>query len=421
LSGFFYDNRGRVSQYIDNKNAIVLFAGEAPIKRGDESYPFSPDRNFYYCTGIDSQNLIYFAYRAEGKFHECLFLERPDPENAKWVGEVLKKEEAEKLSSNISDFKYIDEFESTFSGIVFSNKIENIFLDLENRYMNPFLPSFKFAEIIKKNYPYITIKNCYNMLADFRKIKQPFEIEKIRKAIDITKDGFLLMMKNAKSGMFEYEIESYFDFAVKKGGANDFAFKTIAASGKNATVLHYSKNNCKTSSGDLLLVDAGAQFQYYNADITRTFPVNGKFSERQKVIYDIVLRGQKKVIDSIKPGIPFNRLNDILKDFYFDELKNIGLIDKDASKDAVSKYYYHNVSHLLGLETHDAGRHNEGYIEKGMVFTVEPGLYIESESIGIRIEDNILVTYDGCEVLSKDIIKEISDIEKFMSENGQSI
>jgi len=416
LEKFFSDNRKNINKIIDKKSILVLFAGAAPTKRGDEKYPFTPDRNFYYCTGLDNEKLIYMSYKDNKETKEYLFIERTNPTEAKWTGEVIGKDEA-KEKSGISDFKYIDEFESFFSNIVFSKRIENVYLDLENREMSANTPSFKFSKKIQENYPYISIKNCYSHLSELRRIKHPFEIDKIKKAINITKDGILLMMRNSKAGMYEYEIEAYFDFAIKSEGANDFAFKSIAASGKNSTILHYSKNNSKTKENDLILFDVGAQFEYYNSDITRTFPLNGKFTERQKVIYNIVLKGQKKVIESIKPGLPFKQLNNILKEFYFIELKKIDLISKDGTIDDVSKYYYHNVSHLLGLETHDAGRHNEGILEEGMVFTVEPGLYIEEEEIGIRIEDNILVTKDGCEILSKDIIKEIDDIEEYMLSN----
>ena len=224
------------------------------------------------------------------------------------------------------------------------------------------------------------------------------------------------MMLNSKAGMMEYEIEAYFDFELKKNGVNDFAFKSIAASGINGTILHYSDNNYQTKNNDLILFDVGAQWEYYNGDITRTFPVNGKFTKRQKQIYNIVLEGQQKVINAIKPNIEFKKLNEILKEHYAIELKKIGLISFD---DEVSKYYYHSVSHMLGLETHDVGRHNEGVLKEGMVFTVEPGLYIAEEEIGIRIEDNIMVTKNGCEVLSKDIIRTVDEIENFMAGNKQ--
>jgi Xaa-Pro aminopeptidase len=214
--------------------------------------------------------------------------------------------------------------------------------------------------------------------------------------------------------MYEYQAEAYFDFELKKAGVRDFAFKSIVASGKNGTVLHYSDNDSIMEDGSLVLCDVGAQWNYYNGDITRTFPVNGKFTPRQRQIYDIVLGGHDLIIDTIRDGVEFASLNEILKKYYAEELKKIGLIKNDNE---VSKYYYHGVSHLLGLETHDVGRHNEGLLREGMVLTVEPGLYIEEENIGIRIEDDVLVLKNGCEVLSKDIIRTADDIEKYMGGN----
>jgi Xaa-Pro aminopeptidase len=199
---------------------------------------------------------------------------------------------------------------------------------------------------------------------------------------------------------------------LKRRGVKEKAFTTIAAAGKNAAVLHYSENSAKTADGDLILFDLGAQSSYYAADISRTFPVNGKFTDRQKQLYNIVLSGQKKVISAIKPGIPFASLNGILVDFYAKELKKIGLIEK---KEDVARYYYHSVGHMLGLETHDIGRSREGVLQKGMVFTVEPGLYIAEEGIGIRIEDDVVVTEKGCDVLSKNIVKTVEEIEALMA------
>ncbi|MGN1318202.1 MAG: aminopeptidase P family protein [Lachnospirales bacterium] len=408
---FFENNRKKLENKIDNNSCVILFSGKAKNKIGDEFYQFTPQRNFYYMTGIDRQNMIYFMYKKDNESFNFMFVPRFDLVKAKWVGAELLPNEVSEITG-INDIYFIDEFYEKVSEIIFNKRIEKVYLDLENRYFENKSESFEFSKKLSENYPYIEIKNVYNIIAEFRRIKEDFEVEKIKNAISITKEGIYSMMKNAKPNMYEYEIEAYFDFELKKKGVKDFAFKSIAASGKNATVLHYSQNNSKTKDGELILFDVGAQFEYYNGDITRTFPVNGKFTPRQKQIYNIVLEGQKRVIDSIKVGLEFKRLNEILKEYYAIALKEIGLIKEDFE---VSKYYYHGVSHALGLETHDAGRHNEGLIEKGMVFTVEPGLYIEEEGIGIRIEDNILVTDNGCEVLSKDIIKSVEDIENFMA------
>lgn len=410
-SSFFDNNRKKLINEMSDNSAAILFSGKAPKKLGDENYPFTPLRNFYYMTGLDRQNMILLIYKSGEEVSEAVFIERYDEIKAKWVGSVMLSGEVSKTSC-VDNILYMDEFEETLSSIIFNKRIEKIYMDFENRDFNNYSESFVLAEKINRHYPYIEHKNLYNIIAEFRMIKETCEIEKIEKAIEITKNGIYAMMKNAKPGMSEYEIEAYFDFELKRSGVRYFAFKSIAASGKNGTVLHYSDNNCKTKDNDLILFDVGAQWEYYNGDITRTFPVNGRFTKRQRQIYDIVLEGQKMVIDAIKPGIEFKRLNEILKEYYAIELKKIGLISND---DEVSKYYYHSVSHMLGLETHDVGRHNEGYLQEGMVFTVEPGLYIKEEEIGIRIEDNIVVTKNGCRVLSDDIIKSAEDIEKFMA------
>ena len=186
--------------------------------------------------------------------------------------------------------------------------------------------------------------------------------------------------------MKEYEIEAYFNYILKKNGVKDFAFPTIAATGKNATILHYVDNNTKTKDGELMLLDLGAQYKYYNGDISRTFPINGKFSERQKEVYNIVLEANETVMKAVKPGVTTGELQDITKKVLAHGCKRIGLIKEDSE---LNKYYYHGVAHPLGLDTHDVGPRNIE-LKPGMIITDEPGLYIEEECIGVRIEDDIL-------------------------------
>ena len=412
-SSFFEGNRRKLYNAMKDNSAAVLFSGKAPKKLGDENYPFTPLRNFYYMTGLDRQNMIILMYKKGQVCETTAFIERYDEVKAKWVGAVMLPDEVRKISG-IDNVSYIDEFNEIFASVMFNKRIENVYMDFENRDFEIWGDSMPLAEKIRRNYPYVDFINAHNIIAEFRMIKEDCEVEKIEKAIDITKKGIYAMMKNSRAGMMEYEIEAYFDFELKRNGVKDFAFKSIAARGINGTVLHYSDNNCKTKEGDLILFDVGAQWEYYNGDITRTFPVNGKFTERQKEIYNIVLEGQKKVIEAVKPGLEFKRLNEILKEHNACELKKIGLIKNDEE---VNRYYFHSVSHMLGLETHDVGRHNEGLLQEGMVFTVEPGLYISEEEIGIRIEDNVIVTKDGCRVLSKDIIRTADEIESFMAGN----
>lgn len=220
-------------------------------------------------------------------------------------------------------------------------------------------------------------------------------------------------MTNLKPGMHEYQIESYFDQAIKFHGGTGIAFTTIAATGENATCLHYSSNNTQIKDGDLVLFDLGALYENYNADISRTFPANGKFTPRQKQLYNIVLEGQEVVFSHAKPGITTLELNQKLIAFYQKKLKEIGLIKEDSE---VQKYYYHGVSHHLGLDVHDLCEYTP--LKPGCVITNEPGLYIKEEGIGIRIEDDVLITEDGCVNLSKGIIKTVEEIEEFMEKNN---
>ena len=404
-------NRKRLEEKLEDNSILLLFAGTAPYKSADELYQFIPNRNFYYLTGIDESKVILLISKIDGKTSEKLFIERLDPVMAKWVGATITEEEAIE-TSGIDNIEYLDKFERTIGSILSRSRIEKIYLDLERQELRTSMTEAQeFAKMINEKYPYIQIKNIYYDIASLRMLKSEEEIERIRKAIEITNEGIMNMLHNIKPGMMEYEIEAYFDFTLKKNGITNKAFETIAASGKNATILHYSDNNCKAEDGDLILFDLGAQYKYYNGDISRTFPVNGKFTERQKQIYNIVLKAQKAVEDAAKPGLPFKELNEIAKKVLAEGCKELGLIKEDKE---VSKYYFHGVSHYLGADTHDVGMYNVE-LKPGMVITNEPGLYIEEEGIGIRIEDDLLITENGCENLSKYIIKTVEEIEATMN------
>ena len=408
---FVTNNRNKVFKRMLDNSVLILFAGHAPYKRGDEKYEFSPDRNFYYVTGIDRENQIIMFLKTESARSATLYIERDNGYLAKWVGANMTEDEA-RLESGIEEISYLDKFYGDLSDTVFKNNIKHIYIDLENREWDAAeSESLKFANEFRKKYPAVDMIDAYHFFADLRMIKEPYELDLMRKAVKITTDGLEAMMKNARPGMYEYELEAYFDFVLTKNGVTDKAFKTIVASGERGTILHYSKNNCMTKDGDLVLVDCGAQYGWYCGDITRTFPVNGKYTPLQKQIYDIVLEGQRRVIETIRPGVKFSRLNETLKEFYFEELKNLGLV---SSPEEVSKYYFHGVSHYLGAETHDIGRYGDRTLVPGMVLTVEPGLYIEEYGIGIRTEDDALVTENGCELLSNGFMKTTEEIEEFM-------
>lgn len=408
--GFFIENRKKLMSSIEDNSAVVLFAGKAPKKSSDENYPFTPNRNFYYLTGIDRENPILVLTKINNKVDEMLFIEKADPVFAKWYGEKMKPEEAME-ASGVKDIKYLDSFESRINFLITRSAVQNIYLDLERDSWEDLVTyPQEFASQVMRRYPSVNIKNVYGSICHLRGLKTPEEVETMKRAIDITRKGIYNMMKHARPGMMEYEIESWFNQTLTENGVRDFAFKTIAAAGINGTVLHYSSNNCKCGDNDLILCDLGAEWQYYKADITRTFPVSGKFTERQKQVYNIVLKANETVIKTAKAGVSKADLEKAAQRVLADGCKELGLIKEDNE---LRKYYFHSIGHPLGLDTHDV---NDGRntLEPGAVYTDEPGLYIPEWGIGVRIEDDILITEDGCEVLSKDIIKTVEEIEEFM-------
>jgi Xaa-Pro aminopeptidase len=410
---FYVHNRNKLYDKLEENSLLVLFAGKAPQKSADEAYKFVPNRNFYYLTGIDESNIIFLAHKTSNKVEEYLFIEKSDPVLEKWVGKTISKEEATEVSG-VKTIKFVDQFESLLTRTLFSVPTANLYLDLERRELDTATTKAQqFASRIQGNYPDLQIRNAYHDICELRVYKTPEEIEKIKKAIDITHKGLKNLMRNAKPGMKEYQLEAYFDFTLTSEGVKHHAFNTIVASGKNGTVLHYEHNDATVEDGNLVLLDFGAQFEYYNADISYTFPVNGKFTEKQKTYYNIVLKALRETTELIKPGVSYSKLNEHTKKVLAEECIKVGLIKEESE---ITKYYYHGVSHFLGLDTHDVGSYKDLVLQPGMVFTVEPGLYIGEEGIGIRIEDDILVTEDGNENLSEDIIRSVEEIEAFMNE-----
>jgi Xaa-Pro aminopeptidase len=409
---FYVHNRNHLYEKLEDSSLLVLFAGKAPQKSADEAFHFIPNRNFYYMTGIDEPNIIFLAHKTGEMVEEYLFIDKSDPVLEKWVGKTISEEEAREVSG-INNIHFIDQFESMLSRILFSIPTSNLYLDLERRELDTATTKAQqFASRIQANYPFLQIKNAYPDICELRVYKKPEEIEKMKKSIDITYQGIKNLLSHAKAGMKEYQLEAYFDFTLHSEGIKHHAFNSIVAGGQNGTVLHYEDNNATVEDGSLVLLDLGAQFEYYNADISFTFPVNGKFTEKQKTFYNIVLKALRETTELIKPGVPFVKLNEHTKKILAEECIKVGLIKEESE---ISNYYYHGVSHSLGLDTHDVGNYRNLLIEPGMVLTVEPGLYIEEEGIGIRIEDDVLVTEDGNEVLSKDIIRSVEEIEAFMS------
>ncbi|PNS00171.1 peptidase M24 [Petrotoga mexicana DSM 14811] len=400
--------REKIMNGLEEGSMLILYSGKSPVKSADETYSFTPDRNFYYFTDLDIENAYLLIYKTESKTVEKLFIERNDPKLARWVGEKPSKEHCSKFSKiQEEDISFLDELNGYIGDTLSRFNIKNVYLYLKSPHWESMTKEKQIAQETQRLFPYVSIKDVSAKIAELRTIKDEEEINNIKKAIEITREGILNIIKNSKPGMYEYELEAYFDFSLRKNGVKDFAFKPIVASGPNSTILHYSANSRKTQEGDLVLLDLGAQYNYYSGDISRTFPISRQFSPRQAEIYQIVLNTQKEVQSQAKPGLTLFELNEIAKKSLAESCKKIGLIKTDEE---LSKYYFHSVSHFLGLDTHDVGDRNIP-LKPGMVITNEPGLYIEEEGIGVRIEDDLLITENGCENLSREIPKEIEEIE----------
>lgn len=393
--------RDRLADLLADGENVIVFANPAMNLN-----KFTQDNNFLYFTGLNHPELIYVAGKFGGKFNEILFIERSDPERVVWEGAKLNAEQATEISG-IKRVKYLDEFYPVVAGMCPMMKV--IYANLGFAALNkpPTIPMFM-LEPIRARHPQIQIRQINDLIAPLRKVKDAWELAQLQKAIDITGKGIIDVMEQASSMMFEYELESILYYRMQRSGVKNWGFAPIIAGGLNAATLHYEKNNCQIESGQLVLMDVGASYNNYSADITRCFPIGDKFSERQRQIYSIVLDTQKRIIDMIKPGVEMSTLNFKTRELLADALLDIGLIDNE---DDVLNYYMHSVGHFLGMDTHDLGG-RDAVLEVGNVITVEPGLYLPEEKLGVRIEDDVLVTEEGHCVLSQNIPKEIDEIEE---------
>ena len=405
--------RSKLFNMLDDNSITVLFSGVGRKKSGDENYDFVPNKNFYYLTGIEQENSVLMLIKNDGEKLTYLFVDEKDEKIEKWIGYKLTLKEAREISGieNVAvrttfDGKMLAFFESNSDG----EKISKFYLDLE--------PELKIGEgkstlVYKKELEVvhkIEVCDVNGLIGSLRKVKSEAEIELIREAISTTNLGLQHALLELKSGKHEYNLRNAFEFAVFEDQDAKLAFASIVAAGENGTILHYPSQKDVVKSNDLVLFDVGAARDYYASDISRTYPVSGKFSELQRKIYEIVLNCNKQTAKFMRPGITLNEANEFAKNFLAAECVEKGLI---SSKEEISRVYYHSVSHFMGLDTHDCGSKNDK-LEPGNVVTCEPGLYFKELQIGVRIEDDVLITEDGSEILSDCIIKEVADIEKML-------
>ncbi len=418
MENIFMQNRKNLIERIEDESVVVLCSGEPAHKTTDQFHQYIPNRNFYYLTGLNEPNMKLMIVKGKTKSFSFIFIEETTEYMRQWLGENISKEEVSKIAGiDLSKIHYLDKFEQFFRSLMTYGRglgvavPKNLYMDLYRVKPTKEPIAHTQFKFVLETYQELSKKNVNKHISYLRMFKSEFEIKKLQKAIDITEKGLYRIMDSIKSRRNEFQLEADFIHQIKLEGSFGCSFDTIAASGKNATVLHYEDNNSDLSTEDLILFDLGALHSNYGADISRTYPINGKYSERQKIIYEIVLKVNKESIKFVKPGITWKELNKFAKDLLANECKKIGLIKDELD---ISKYYYHSIGHFLGLDVHDVG-HYELPLAEGMVITIEPGLYISEEGIGIRIEDDILITKNGSKTLSKNIIKEVKEIEEYLS------
>ncbi len=414
LASEYEQRRDRLFELMEDDSFLVIYAGVGR-KMSNDHFSFTVNRNFYYLTGIDQENSVVMLVKSCGERKVYLFIDEYDERKEKWTGVRLTIEQAREICG-VSNILFTNSLEAKLDSALSDDgnlgHLGLLYLDLEAelKIKDSFSTCDLRDEIIQKHSE-IKIEDIHPVLASLRAIKSPAEINLIREAIKTTDLGIKNILLNLHPGLYEYNVRNTFEYAIREDNDATIAFDTIVASGENAVILHYPNPKARLNNGDLVLLDLGARRHYYSADITRTFPINGKFLPKQKILYEIVLGCNKAVINFARPGLTLSELQKFAVDYLAAECVIKGFI---KHKDDISMVYYHGVSHHLGLDVHDVSNQSRP-LEPGMVITVEPGLYFKQLKIGIRIEDDVLITETGCENLSKDILKEVADIEKIMA------
>ena len=398
----FNSRREKLATEMQSGDLVVIFANEMPSM----PVPFLQDKNFYYLTGLEIPKAIFLLEKINNKSVSHLFIERGIPEMEVWEGKKMTVEEARELTG-IESVQYLDRFNDFISAKL--PNMERLLVNIEHLNIDDVLDKrAKFAQNARERFIHLTFQPVTNLMKDLRMIKDEWEIEQLSKAIEITERGIRHIYSQSKAGDNEAKLQAMLHYEAIAANAKHMGFSAIIAGGGNATTLHYGENNCDIDENSLVLLDVGAAWNNYSADISRTFPISGKFTPRQKEVYAAVLAVQKEIIEMVKPGVTMQELNSKTNELIIKELKNLGLIKENSE---FRKYYMHSIGHHLGLDTHDLADRTKP-LTAGCVITVEPGIYIKEEKIGVRIEDDILVTENGYRILSKSIPKEIEELEE---------
>ena len=417
----FVNNRKRFLDKMGSHAIAIFNSNDELPTNGDQLYKFKQNSDLLWLTGIEQEDsmLILFPDNPDPKYREVLVLVRPNENKEKWDGRRLRKQEAQNISG-IQTIIWLDMLDGMLqpwvhlANTIYLNTNEN-----DRKSNDIAVRDYRYAQMMRERYPLHCYERSARILKELRAIKTPEEIEVMQKAIDITDITFRRLLKFIKPGVMEHEIEAEIWHSFLSQRATGPAYGSIIASGDNARTLHYVENNKECKNGDLLLMDFGAEYGNYCADLTRTIPVNGKFTSRQKIVYNACLHLHHYAASILKPGISIVDYTKKIGDEATIVFHKIGLIKKsdikneDPDNRAYTQYLYHGISHHLGIDVHDLGTRTSP-IKAGMVFTIEPGIYIEEEQMGIRIENNFWITKNGNKDLMKNIPITVEEIEAMM-------
>ena len=419
-SKFFINNRQKLIKKLSNNSLAIVNSNDEMPRNGDQYFKFRQNSDLFYLTGLEQEKCILCISpnHPNENYKEIIFTKKPIEKLETWYGHKYTKEEISEISG-VKTVIWLDEFDQvleeliTFSSNIYLNKNEYPKFSTDVPYKD-----IRFALDIKAKYRYKKYKSLAQLLTELRLVKEPDEIHLMQKACDITEKAFSRVLSFVKPGKMEYEVEAEITHEYITNGANGHAYAPIIASGINACTLHYDSNDKECKNGELLLMDFGAEYANYAADCSRTIPINGKFSERQKDCYNAVLRVFKIAKMLFVPGNTIDNINKEVNQLIEKEMISLGLFTNDEVKNQDSenpmymKYLMHGISHFIGLDVHDVGAKSTE-LQKGMILTCEPAIYIKEEGIGIRIENNILV--DDIPVdLMKNIPVEVEEIEGLM-------
>jgi Xaa-Pro aminopeptidase len=422
-SKLFVRNRKKFSEHMVPNSMAILNSNDIYPISADSTMPFQQQRDIFYLSGVDQEEsvLLIFPDCPKEKNREILFLKETDERIAVWEGEKLTKEKAFE-TAGIKTVYWLHEMEKVLFELM--TQAESVYINTNEHYranVETETRDARFIKWLKGKYPAHDYRRCQPILQRLRSVKEPEEIELIQKACDITEKGFKRVLGFVKPGVMEYEIEAEYIHEFIRNRADGFAYTPIVGSGYNACVLHYIENNQECKSGDMILMDVGASYGNYASDMTRCIPVSGKFTDRQKEIYNAVLRVKNAAAKMLVPGNDWGEYHVEVGKLMTEELLKLKLItqeevDKeDPDWPAYKKYFMHGTSHHMGLDTHDYGILTEP-MKAGMVFTVEPGIYLPEENLGIRLEDDYVIQEKGEPInLMKNIPIEIEDIESWMA------